>query len=274
MRPEGATNDIIQPTPGMKLEDALVLAIPATYFLMHFVERLFPAREFPKIKGWGFVGVGFMVLMTSVGVVAPLLLPVDWLATHRLIDGTRLGIPGGILIGFVVVEVGIYGYHRACHRFSFLWRACHQMHHGAQRVDIPGSVIFHPLELVAQNILSIGITVFLLGLDPMAAAIIGYLVTFCALFQHWNINTPRWIGYIIQRPEAHCLHHQFNMHAYNYADLPLVDIVFGTFKNPAAFCGRVGFERKPLFAKMLVGIDLSQGQGTRHLEQQSDRPGD
>ena len=98
-----------------------------------------------------------------------------------------------------------------------------------------------------------------------------YIVTFCGLFQHWNVRTPRWIGYFIQRPESHCHHHQFNLHAYNYADLPLVDIIFGTFKNPVAFEGRVGFEQKPAFAKMLVGIDISRGQVNRQPDFRIDR---
>jgi sterol desaturase/sphingolipid hydroxylase (fatty acid hydroxylase superfamily) len=137
-------------------------------------------------------------------------------------------------------------------------------HHGPQRLTsrVGG---FHPLELLAQNGIAIGVTVFVLGLDPIAAAIVGYLFTFYGLFQHWNIHTPRWLGYLIQRPESHCHHHEYDVHAYNYADLPVVDMLFGTFKNPAAFKGRLGFDQKPSYAKMLVGIDISQGQGTRHL---------
>jgi sterol desaturase/sphingolipid hydroxylase (fatty acid hydroxylase superfamily) len=249
----------------MKLEDALLLAVPATYLFMLAVEKRFPAREFPKVRRWDFIGVGFMILTMSLAVITPLLLPVDWLATHRLVDGTRVGVAAGVAVGFVTVELGVYIYHRACHRFTFMWRTFHQMHHSAERLDIPGSVVFHPFELFAQNVLSIGITVFVLGLDPVAAAMVGYVVSFSALFQHWNVNTPRWVGFILQRPEAHCLHHAYNLHAYNYADLPLLDIIFGTFRNPATFVGRVGFEQKPVFGKMLMGVDISRGDGTRYL---------
>ena len=37
--------------------------------------------------------------------------------------------------------------------------------------------------------------------------------------------------------------------------------MFGTFKNPETFEGRVGFEGKASFAKMLVGRDVSGGLG-------------
>jgi sterol desaturase/sphingolipid hydroxylase (fatty acid hydroxylase superfamily) len=38
---------------------------------------------------------------------------------------------------------------------------------------------------------------------------------------------------LLQRPESHSLHHARGVHGFNYADLPLWDIVFGTFRNPA-----------------------------------------
>ena len=63
---------------------------------------------------------------------------------------------------------------------------------------------------------------------------------FYALFQHWNVRTPRWLGYIIQRPESHGLHHELGVHARNYSDFPLWDILMGTFVNPASFDGDVG----------------------------------
>ena len=83
-------------------------------------------------------------------------------------------------------------------------------------------------------------TTLVLGLDPVAAALTGYIAAFYGYFQHMNIRTPRWLGYLIQRPEAHCIHHQRDVHAYNYGDLPVWDMLFGTFRNPASFEGAVG----------------------------------
>jgi sterol desaturase/sphingolipid hydroxylase (fatty acid hydroxylase superfamily) len=47
---------------------------------------------------------------------------------------------------------------------------------------------------------------------------------------------------VIQRPEAHCEHHRLGVHAWNYGDLPIWDLLFGTFRNPERFEGRCGFE--------------------------------
>ena len=56
------------------------------------------------------------------------------------------------------------------------------------------------------------------------------------------MRTPQWLGYLIQRPESHCVHHRMGVHYYNYADLPFWDMLFGTFRNPRQFMGECGFE--------------------------------
>ena len=34
------------------------------------------------------------------------------------------------------------------HNVPFLWRWFHQMHHSAERLDIPGAVYFHPFDML------------------------------------------------------------------------------------------------------------------------------
>ena len=85
------------------------------------------------------------------------------------------------------------------------------------------------------------------------------LATFCSMFQHANIRTPRWLGYLITRPESHSVHHERDVHAFNYGDIPLFDILFGTFRNPREFTGEVGFfdgsSRK--VGPMLIGREIA-----------------
>ena len=235
----------------MQAADVLGSMIPLTYFVFLGTEKLWPARTFPPRKRWQCLGIVFLVLIGIVSTVTPLLLPQEWLKTHRLLDGTPLGVFGGAVIGFVVFEGLSYAYHRAAHHSSFLWRfGGHQLHHSPQRVDIAGSVFFHPVEMLVQVALQTFVTVFVLGLEPLSAAIIGYTAAFYGMFQHWNVRTPQWLGYIIQRPEAHGIHHRLGLHYYNFADLPLWDILFGTFRNPRNFLAPVGFE---------AGADLKLG---------------
>jgi sterol desaturase/sphingolipid hydroxylase (fatty acid hydroxylase superfamily) len=56
------------------------------------------------------------------------------------------------------------------------------------------------------------------------------------------------------------VHHERGVHAYNYSDLPLWDIVFGTFRNPGAWEAETGFYNgaSSRIADMLIGRDVSQ----------------
>ncbi len=76
-----------------------------------------------------------------------------------------------------------------------------------------------------------------------------------------DIRTPRWLGYLIQRPESHCVHHQRGWHRNNYSDLPLWDILFGTFENPDASRYSCGF-----------GVDAEQHVGTMLMGRLAGRP--
>jgi sterol desaturase/sphingolipid hydroxylase (fatty acid hydroxylase superfamily) len=225
----------------MHAVDLIGFLVPLTYLAMLAVEAAWPARRFPNRRGWRWIGIAFLVAIGTVSTVVPLLVPADWLAAHRWLDGTGLGVAGGTLVGWVVLSALAFLWHRASHAWTPLWRAGHQLHHSPQRVDISGSTLFHPLEMVVQVALQLFVTVVVLGLDPVAAALVGYVAAFHGMFQHWNVRTPRWLGYFIQRPEAHCEHHRLGVHAGNYGDLPLWDLLFGSFRNPASFDGECGF---------------------------------
>jgi sterol desaturase/sphingolipid hydroxylase (fatty acid hydroxylase superfamily) len=226
----------------MHAEDLVGLLVPVTYFVLLAIERWRPARRFPARRGWNWIGLAFLLLIGAVSTLVPLALDPAWLAAHRWLDGTRLGVPGGTLVGWIVLSGVTYAVHRTFHSTSWLWPLTHQLHHSPQRIDVPGSVLFHPLEIVIQVLLQLFVTVVVLGLDPLAAALVGYVQAFHGMFQHWNVHTPRWLGFVIQRPEAHCEHHRMGVHAFNYGDFPLWDLLFGTFRNPPTFEGACGFE--------------------------------
>ncbi|HWK85144.1 MAG TPA: sterol desaturase family protein [Caldimonas sp.] len=235
----------------METTDLIGLLVPITYLVTLAIEWRWPARSFPERRGWRWVGIAFLVLLGTVSTVVPLATPGDWLQAHRWIDGTPLGVVGGTITGFVVLSGLAYAWHRLSHAWSPLWRTSHQIHHSPQRIDISGSTLFHPVEMVVQVSMQLFVTVIVLGLDPLAAALVGYVAAFYGLFQHWNVTTPRWLGVLIQRPESHCEHHRLGVHASNYGDLPIWDMLFGTFRNPARFEGACGFE-SPAARRMLA----------------------
>jgi sterol desaturase/sphingolipid hydroxylase (fatty acid hydroxylase superfamily) len=237
------------------LAETVPLLIPLAYFIGLATEARWPARPFPPRRGWRWLGVGFLALVATIGTAVPLLLPLDWMAAHRWLDGTRLGVAGGTAVGWLVLSFVTFAYHRAAHAWSPLWRISHQIHHSPQRVDISGSALFHPFEMVMQVLMQLFVTVIVLGLDPLAAALVGVIAALAGIFQHWNVHTPRWLGVLIQRPEAHCEHHRKGVHAHNYGDLPVWDMLFGTFRNPANYIGECGFEA-PADRRLLAMLAL------------------
>ncbi len=182
------------------------------------------------------------------------------LGDFHLLDGSGLGTWAGAAIGVLVYELGHYWYHRAAHRFDWLWRGGHQMHHSAESLDAFGAYYLHPVDTFFFTTVSSLVFFPLLGLTVEAGIVGAMFLTFNAMFQHMSFPTPRWLGYLIQRPESHSLHHGRGIHRYNYSDLPLWDIVFGTFRNPKDFQPEHGFydgasERIP---EMLAFRDVSE----------------
>jgi sterol desaturase/sphingolipid hydroxylase (fatty acid hydroxylase superfamily) len=237
----------------------LIASMVSPLLLMLTAERVWPARQFPAYRGWVWIGIGVMVFFIALANSWSLVVPKEWLHEHRLANGEFLGIGRGIALWYIFNTFVDYWYHRFQHRFSIAWRMLHQVHHGVPRVDIAGALIAHPFDVIVSTTLSILVTAFLLGLDPHAVAIVGVLQFFITLFPHWNVRTPHWVGYFIQRPEEHILHHQRGVHAGNYSDWPFWDKVFGTYRSPVDVPVQVGYERAGFWEqlKMLAFVDVS-----------------
>jgi len=186
------------------------------------------------------------------------------LADYSLFDASGLGIVGGAALGVFVYEFIHYGYHRAAHQSDFLWRLAHQMHHSTESLDAFGAHYLHPVDAFLFTTWRSLVFFPLLGVQPEAGALGAAFLTFNAMFQHANIRTPRWLGYLIQRPESHAVHHGRGIHRYNYADLPLWDMIFGTFRNPETAPGEVGFYKgaSSRLLSMLFFRDVSRSADT------------
>jgi sterol desaturase/sphingolipid hydroxylase (fatty acid hydroxylase superfamily) len=233
----------------------IALGMFAGFALLELVSR---GRNFPPVARWRLKGAGFMLLYFALATYAPLFWD-GWLGEHRLLAGDQLPLWAQLGLGFLALEFGIYAWHRTMHNTPFLWRWFHQMHHSAERVDIWGALYFHPFDTLGFTFVGSLMLVLGVGIGAEAAIAINLLATFMGLFQHANIRTPRWVGYLVQRPESHSYHHERGVHARNYGDLPLFDMIFGTFHNPREFDGQVGFfeggSRK--VGPMLIGRVIS-----------------
>jgi len=243
---------------GDAIQTITVIALFGLLGLLVLLERVRPVRAFDEVAGWRLKCVLFMPIALAIAAGVPYALNALF-GSVAVLPGHRLGIVGGTIAGIVISELVVYWAHRLHHRVAFLWRWIHQLHHSAERVDVFGAAYFHPFELLEGAIVGVVMFDVLLGLAPEAAFLAIMWQAFNGVFQHGNIRTPTWLGYFVQRPEAHAIHHQLGVHDFNYANLPLWDIVFGTFRNPIAWEGKAGFypgaSRETL--RMLAGRDIS-----------------
>jgi sterol desaturase/sphingolipid hydroxylase (fatty acid hydroxylase superfamily) len=239
------------------------MTIPLIVFSVGMVmigcELLRPGRRWPSVAGWWLRAALLNGVQVGMVYVAGRIWD-DWMTRHRPWSADRLGVATGAVIGYLAITFVYYWWHRWRHESDFLWRWFHQVHHSPQRIEVITSFYKHPLEIGANMVLSSVIVYLLVGLGPEAAAYAVLLSGLAELFYHWNVPTPHWLGYLVQRPESHCVHHQEGLHSYNYADLPLWDMLFGTFRNPRRWLARCGFgpEGEHRLAAMLVGKDVSR----------------
>lgn len=243
----------------MDFEKSFPLLLTALFVIFIAMESLRPARPLPKVRGWRARGVVAFFVTGAVSASVPLLY-IEFARTHRLMDLEWLGTVGGAALAFVMTELVGYWVHRASHS-RLPWRAYHQLHHSAERVDVYGSAFFHPLEIAIGGFAGAAVNTLLLGVSGQAAALAGLVAISLSIFQHTNVRTPRLLGYFIQRPESHSVHHRRGTHAKNYSRLPIIDMLFGTFENPEYFEPDAGFypgASNRLLA-MLVGVDIGAG---------------
>ena len=243
----------------MDFDTLMLLALPASFVLFLGLEALFPSkREMPSIRHWRLIGLAGLALTLVVYVFAPLLI-VPYLPPMAIVDLNGWGNWAAIPLWMLTTFFG-YWAHRTMHYFDLLWRAGHQLHHGVARVDISSAMIFHPFDSLVQGVLCALLAAGLLHSTAHAAAWAGMWGFVVALYQHWDVRTPAWTGWIIQRPEAHMLHHERDVHARNFGDMPVWDRLFGTYCEPRDGPVKLGFEpeRARRWLAMLAMVDVNR----------------
>src|SRR3954470_20761388 len=243
----------------MDFDMAMLVALPLSFILFLGIEALARSgREMAEVRHWRMIGLACFAGTLAVYVATPLLI-VPLLPPMALADLNGWGNCAALPVWVLTTFLG-YWAHRIMHYFDVLWRAGHQLHHGVARVDISSAMIFHPFDALVQGVLCGLIAAGLLHSTAQAAAWAGLWGFSVALYQHWNVRTPAWTGWIIQRPEAHMLHHERDVHARNFGDMPVWDRLFGTYCEPGDRPLKLGFEpeRSRRWLAMLAMVDVNR----------------
>lgn len=218
----------------------IAIIVSATFFFF-VLERRLPGRELPEAPGW-YARAAFLNVC-QVAIV--LLAGISWNRwMHRWslfhVSGSISPLAQGLLGWFVGTFV-FYWWHRARHDVHFLWRVFHQVHHSPSRIEMLTSFYKHPIEIVADSMLASALMFSILGASPTAGAWFNVFAVLGEYFYHSNLHTPKWFGYFLQRPEHHSIHHELDVHGFNYGDITWWDRLFGTFLEADDFATQCGF---------------------------------
>ena len=161
---------------------------------------------------------------------------------YRIFNASDLNVIYQGLLGFLVTSFIAYWWHRAMHKNDFLWRVFHQLHHSPKRIETLSAFYLHPFDSMAATFLNALSGYYILGLGPYGVVLSLFLAAIYNVFIHCYLRTRRWIGFVLENPEMHRVHHKTGHHAQNYG-ISIWDALFGTFNNPTQYVDEVGFDQ-------------------------------
>lgn len=234
------------------------VALFGLFSLLFVLEVIVPARREPFNAEW-LLRSGALNL-AQVGVVAVVALTINsWLVSHaffRLPAEWSPSLGGAVAVLFS--SFFLYWWHRAEHASAWLWRVFHQIHHSPRRIEVLTANYAHPLDFLATAFVNSVASFVVFGLSVEAAGWCVFYSGATNYFIHSNLGSPSILGYFLQRPEMHRVHHQSGHHTQNFG-LPLWDLLFGTWVNPSQRVDVCGFteDRERQLTAMLLGHDLA-----------------
>ena len=244
----------------------MMYAIIAALCVCLLTERIRPGWAQPERPKWPhrvlFLAAFELCAVLLIGVVVK-----NWWQLPSLIDWSDLSAGLGGLLAYLAASFVFYWWHRVRHECGLFWRVFHQLHHSPGRLETLTAFYKHPIEAATNSLISAILVFLIFGLDLAGAAAYTSLTVIAQLLVHLNTTTPRSLGFFFQRPEMHRIHHQPGSEHLNYSDIPLWDILFGTFFNPAEFTGSCGFspQCEAMLGDMLMFSDVHVQVAVTHV---------
>src|SRR5882672_9302164 len=139
------------------------------------------------------------------------------------------------IVGFLALDLAIYGQHIAFHKVPLLWRL-HRMHHADLDIDVSTGLRFHPIEIILSMLIKIAVVV-LIGVPAVAVVAFEVVLNATSMFNHSNATMPLWLDRIVRllvvTPDMHRVHHSVLRRETdsNFGfNLPWWDRLFGTYR--------------------------------------------
>jgi sterol desaturase/sphingolipid hydroxylase (fatty acid hydroxylase superfamily) len=200
--------------PTLEVAARAIFAI-AVFAIMAVWEVLAPRRALAAGRGSRWPSNLGMVVVD--GLVVRLLVPAAAVGASLYAAGHGMGLfhvlnlrlSVAALLGFLILDLVIYGQHFVFHHVPWLWRL-HRMHHADLDIDVTTGFRFHPIEILISLAIKIA-TVLALGIPPIAVFIFEVALNATSLFNHSNVAMPAWLDRLVRlvlvTPDMHRVHH-------------------------------------------------------------------
>jgi sterol desaturase/sphingolipid hydroxylase (fatty acid hydroxylase superfamily) len=245
-----------------------LIVLYGCFFLVALWELSWPRRALGTAAAPRWLG-NLAVYFINTALIA-WLLPAPSDATARIEASLGLGLlhwpqsgsVANFAIGFLLLDLTRYWFHRLFHALPWLWWL-HSVHHADSDLDVSTSLRHHPVEFIVGSGL-FWIVFVITGFPPEIVAAYFLCTSILSCLQHGNIELPpSWdlvLQSVIETPDMHRLHHSVALEEANsnFGFLfSFWDRLFGTYRQiprPAHDIVQFGLRefRNPSFPQMLL----------------------
>jgi ornithine lipid hydroxylase len=230
---------------GVSPGSSTTIAFVAALLVVFAVERVQPhERSWNASPREAALDLGYLAIAGATqGVAAGIAQVVGVVTTLAL--ASWLGPkpwPGGwpawaqALLAFGLADLGKYLLHRLSHERAWLWRF-HAAHHAPVRMYSLNGVRLHPVNILWNLVLDIGVSVAL-GLQGRELALVATFRGTITVLQHANIELRLGpLNWLLSTPTLHQWHHSSELAESNAnygASLIVWDVLFGTRRLSSA----------------------------------------
>ena len=225
----------------LQLKIFISVVVIAVFLALLLVETRFSLRQRKRSKMERYLinfGVSALALATGAYIVAPVALSLaSWTSENSfgLLRVVSLPVAAEFVIGFLLMDLTFYYWHRANHSVALFWRF-HNVHHVDPDLDVSTSFRFH----FGEVLYSVGfraIQVYLLGISVFTFLVYELVFQCATMFHHSNVRLPitveRWLNQIVVTPRMHGIHHSIVEEETN-SNFSVVfrwwDLIHGTLK--------------------------------------------
>jgi len=202
--------DLIENRPAF-----LTIILLCLYIILLFLERWHPLRKSTRsFLPRAFINISFtaVVYLTALLLISPLAVWALGIAVEKqfgLLPFLGLNPVFTFILGFLLMDLTFYYWHRINHEIPLLWRF-HNVHHCDPDLDVTTSMRFHFVEIAYSSLFRV-VQLGLIGLNPITFLAYEFAFQGNTFFHHSNVKLPlgleRLLNKVLVTPRMHGVHH-------------------------------------------------------------------